>query len=148
MPAIYSSYETQLLIDKGIIQLCRKNVDAEIDESIRIEYKNLLDENLKSFQDNYCDKKVEEVKKILPKIIAGKRKKCEKSGENPDDITEESVLNEIRKNCIVDSENIFTQIPTQEPFAVGKYQNANKKDQSMLLFTYFRFRRGDDRTEC
>lgn len=121
LPAIYSPYETQLLIDEGIIQLCRKDFDADITETMKTDYKNHIDENLKTINDIYCDKKIEDIKKILPKIIAGKRKKAEKTGANPDDITEESVLEEIRaKNSDTGPDNIFTQVPTQEPFDVGE----------------------------
>lgn len=101
--------------------MCRKNFDADITESMKTNYKNHIDENLKTINAIYCDKKIEDIKKMLPKIIAGKRKKAEKIGVNPDDITEESVLEEIRaKNSDTGPDNIFTQVPTQEPFDVGE----------------------------
>lgn len=104
-----------------MIQLCQKDFDADITQNMKTDYKNHIDENLNTINDIYCNKKIEDIKKILPKIIAGKRKKAEKTGANPDDITEQSVLEEIRaKNSDTGPDNIFTQVPTQEPFNVGE----------------------------
>lgn len=102
--------------------MCRKDFDAEVTDSMKTDFKNHIDENVKTFNATYGEKKIQDVKKLLPNIIAGKRKKAEKTGLNPDDITEESVLKEIRsKYSNTGPDNIFTQIPTQEPFDVGEF---------------------------
>lgn len=71
---------------------------------------------------------MQECHKIIDKIIAGKRKKCQATGiGDPDQITEESVLNEVRQGIKFNPENAPNVIPTKEPFDAGTYT----KDQSI-----------------
>lgn len=65
---------------------------------------------------------MQECHKIIDKIIAGKRKKCRATGiGDPDQITEESVLNEVRQGIKFNPENAPNVIPTKEPFDTGTY---------------------------
>lgn len=121
LPAIYSPYETQLLIDKGTIQLCQKIFSDMPDEQTERQYEDRCAEQVKIYHDIYLEKKVEDAKKHMDKILAGKRKKAIKSGADLSQITEEAVLDEARKRAINDVSNVFIQVPTQEPFDVGTY---------------------------
>lgn len=76
---------------------------------------------MKAHQEVYMDKRIEEAKSLMPKILAGKRKKVEKSGANPDDVTEETILKDVRQRAAGDATNVYIQVPTEDPFGVGKY---------------------------
>lgn len=121
LPAIYSPYETKLLVEKGFVQLKRQNFDLAPDEQTKRDYNSVREENFQKFTDIYCDKKIEESKNIINTIIAGKRKKIEKNGGNPDEVTVESILNDIRNKFVFNLDNILIQVPTEEPFNVGKW---------------------------
>lgn len=120
MPAIFSPYETQLLIGKGIAQLHRKNLSAVSSETNKQQYETIRNERFQAFNDFYCDKKIDDAKRLMDKILSGKRKKLLRTGGNPDDVTEDSVLDEVRQRYKFDKDNILVQIPTQEPFDAGK----------------------------
>lgn len=121
LPAIYSPCETQLLIDRGIIQLCQKRFSDAPDEQTERQYEDRCAEQVKIYHEIYLKKKVDDAKKHMDKILAGKRKKAAKSGGDLSQITEEAVLEEARKRAINDVTNVFIQVPTQEPFEVGMY---------------------------
>lgn len=119
LPAIYSSYETQLLIDKGIIQLCKKTFSDMPDAIAEQLYEERCQEQIKVYHDIYMEKRIENAKRYMDSILAGKRKKAIKSGNDPSEITEEAILEDVRKRAISDVSNVFIQVPTQEPFEVG-----------------------------
>lgn len=125
LPAIYSPNETQLLIDNGVIQLCRKKFSDVPDEAIDEQYEERLQEQIHVYQEVYQEKRIEDAMKIMDKILAGKRKKVAKSGGNPDEVTEEAILEDVRNRAIHDVTNVYIQVPTQEPFDVGAYSHAN-----------------------
>lgn len=119
MPAIYSSCETQLLIDKCAVQLCKKAFSELPDEAIEKLYEERCEEQVKIYHEIYVEKKIEDARKFMEKILCGKRKKAIKSGTDPNEITEEAILDEARQRAINDVSNVFIQVPTQEPFDVG-----------------------------
>lgn len=82
-------------------------------------YEQRCTEQRKIFQEIYIDKKLDDTKKYMAKILAGKRKKALKSGDDISQITEQTILDEARKRAINDVTNVFIQVPTQEPFEVG-----------------------------
>lgn len=120
LPAIYSSCQTQLLIDKGIIKLIQRKFDTLPSEHLKHEYNVASEQHLCDFSSHYSEKKVEDSRKIIDRILDGKRKKAAKSGGNPNEITETIVIDEIRRRCQFDSGNILVQVPTEEPFDVGE----------------------------
>lgn len=76
---------------------------------------------MKEFTNIYCDKKVEESRKLIDTILAGKRKKIEKAGGNPNDVTEQVVFDEIRRKHNFDLNTMLVQVPTQDPFHIGNW---------------------------
>lgn len=125
LPAIYSPYQTQLLIDKGIAKLIHRNLEIVPREQSKLEYNAIRERHLCDFSTHYGQKKVERSRKLIDKILDGKRKKFARNGGDPNEVTEETVIDEIRKGCQFDSGNILVQVPTQEPFAVGEKRNYN-----------------------
>lgn len=120
LPAIYSPYQTKLLIDKGIAELFQRNLDIPPSEQSKHDYIAAREQHASDFSSHYSQKKVEASRKLIGEILAGKRKKVLKNGGDPDAVTEESVIDEIRNRCQFDAGNILVQVPTQEPFAVGE----------------------------
>lgn len=121
LPAIYSPYETQLLIDKGIVQLCKKNFSDVPNEQFEKQYEEFGKKILKEGQEAYLAKRIEDVTAKMDQILAGKRKKVAKSGGDPNKVTEKTILEDVRSRAINEAPNIIhVQVPTQEPFDVGK----------------------------
>lgn len=120
MPATYSPYETQLLIDKGFVQLCKKHYTDVPNDTFDKQYEDHCQRNLESAHEMYIEKRIEDAKGLMTKILDGKRKKVMKSGGDPDTITEETILEDVRQRCINDTANVFVQVPTAEPFDVGE----------------------------
>lgn len=119
LPVTYSPHETQLLIDKGAVQLCIKHFSDEPSETFDEQYEEHCQQNLEMAHEVYVEKRVEEAKGLMTRILAGKRKKAIKLGNDPNEVTEESILADVRQRCINDATNIFVQVPTEEPFDVG-----------------------------
>lgn len=134
LPAIYSPYETQLLINKGIVQLCKKDLHGPPSDQIKQQYSDFLKGQAETFNDIYREKRVEETKKIMPKILEGKRKKVLQTGGNPDDVKEEDILNDVRKRCKFDEKTMFVQLPMQEPFPAGLYKISYEINRFTLGF--------------
>lgn len=107
LPATYSPYETQLLIDKGGVQLCKKHFSDQPSETFDKQYEEHSQQNIEMAHEVYVEKRVEEAKSLMPKILAGKRKKVMKSGDDPSKVTEESILDDVRQRCINDATNVF-----------------------------------------
>lgn len=82
-------------------------------------YEERCEEQIKVYHEIYMEKRIDEAKKLMDKILAGKRKKVAKSGGNPDEVTVDTVLAEVRKRAIQDTTNIVIQVPTQELFETG-----------------------------
>lgn len=121
LPAIYSSYETQLLIDKGIVKLCKKKFNDASNVEFEKKYVEFGQEHLKADHEAYLEKRIEEVKKKMDKILAGKRKKVVKSGGDPNEVTEETIIEDVRIRTINEAANeIYIQVPIEEPFEDGK----------------------------
>ncbi|XP_031636414.1 tRNA-splicing endonuclease subunit Sen34 [Contarinia nasturtii] len=116
LPAIYSPYETQLLIDKGVIQLCKKTFSDVPNEENEAQYVESCEGHLNAYKESYMEKRIGDAKKCMDKILAGKRKKVAKLGGDPNEITEEAILEDVRNRAINDVPKAFVQIPTQEPF--------------------------------
>lgn len=125
LPAIYSPCETQLLIDKGIVQLYEKTFCDVPDETTEKLYEERCNEQVKMCHEIYGEKKVEDARKYMERILSGKRKKAIKTGGDPNEITQEAVLDEARQRAINDVSNVFIQVPTQEPFDVGMLTNSS-----------------------
>lgn len=58
---------------------------------------------------------MEESRKVLPRILEGKRKKLLRSGVPDGDIhlDGEQVLAEIRESCVFNADNALVQVPTE-----------------------------------
>lgn len=121
MPAIYSPYEIQLLIDKGVVQLCKKTFSDVPNEENEKQYEESCEEHLKAYKELYVEKRVGEAKKCMDKILEGKRKKADKLGSDPNEITEEHILEDVRNRASNEALKPFVQIPTEEPFLLGWY---------------------------
>lgn len=89
---------------------------------------------------------MDEANKLMSRILDGKRKKVAKGGGDPNLVTEESILDDIRKRAIEDATSIYTQIPTQEPFDIGgcfycsffhQLSQKNWNDLNQLFFTVY-----------
>lgn len=119
LPAIYSPYETQLLIDKQIIQLRKKTFSDVPNETMEKLYEERCEDQIKAYHEIYMEKRADDAIKLMDKILAGKRKKVAKSGGDPSTVTEDTILEDVRKRAIQDVTNVFIQVPTQEPFEVG-----------------------------
>lgn len=57
----------------------------------------------------------------MQQILAGKREKVAKTGGDPDQITEQTILEDVRTRAINDDSNVSIQVPTQDPFEVGRF---------------------------
>lgn len=75
--------------------------------------------NAKTYEGIYRDNKVSRTKQMMGRILDGKRKKVAKSGGDPMQVTEQTILADIEKSCIADLDNIYVQIPTEDPFSTG-----------------------------
>lgn len=133
LPAVYSPYQTKLLIDKGIAKLIHRNLDIFPSTQSKQEYNAIRERHLCDFSTHYSQKKVEQSRKLIDKILDGKRKKVAKNGGDPNEVTEDTVIDEIRKGCQFDSGNILVQVPTQEPFAVGEKRIPNYNLSHVLV---------------
>lgn len=120
LPAIFSPYETQLLIDKGVIQLCKKAFSDTLDENLEKQYVEHCQEQMQGLNEIYQEKRIDDAKKNMDKILAGKRKKAIKSGADLNEITEDAILEEIKNRTVSDDAGILVQIPTQDPFDIGE----------------------------
>lgn len=120
LPAVYNPYEARLLVDKGYAVLVRKDFTDPPSQETKEEYLRIRQENLREIEEFFREKKVQECHNIIDKIIEGKRKKCRATGVgDPDQITEESILNEVRQGVKFNPENAPNVIPTKEPFNPG-----------------------------
>lgn len=122
LPAIYSLCEVQLLLDKNIIILVNKiGLQEEPEESVEQEYKEILEKQKIEQNDYFKEARLEQTKKLMEKIIKGKKNKLRKLGVKEEDInvTAESVLKE-EKDKIPDitESNMYYQTPTEHPFEV------------------------------
>lgn len=124
LPATFSPYETQLLIDKGIVQLRRKNFTNTPTKSNQQQYAHAMNENAESYESIYRENKVKRTKDMMCRILEGKRNKIAKLGGDPMAVTEDTVLEDIQKNFVIDLDNIFVQIPTEDPFDTGQTSQA------------------------
>lgn len=66
------------------------------------------------------EKRVDDAKNNMDKILAGKRKKAIKSGRDPNEITVDAILEEVKNRPVGNDAGILVQVPTQEPFDIGK----------------------------
>lgn len=110
-----------MLIERGYAVLIEKNFNETPSEDIQRKYKATIHKNESVIADFCREKKVQESEKAIDKIIAGKMKKSQARGLNPNEITVENILNEIRDNYIFKPENVLIEIPTTEPYLVGEH---------------------------
>lgn len=110
-----------MLVDRGYAVLIEKSFNEPPSEDIQRKYKETIDRNESVIADLCREKKVQESAKAIDKIIAGKRKKSKASGLNPDEITLDSVLTEIRDSYKFERDNVLIEIPTMDPYALGGY---------------------------
>ena len=90
-------------------------------EQFEKQYEEFGQEILKEGQEAYLAKRIEDATAKMDQILAGKRKKVAKSGGDPNEVTEETILEDVRTRAINEVPNIVhVQVPTQEPFDVGK----------------------------
>lgn len=67
----------------------------------------------------YCrENRIAESSKNIGKIVAGKRKKWIARGLDPNEITIDSVMTELRDNFKFNPDHVSIEIPTEEPFHV------------------------------
>lgn len=118
LPALYSPYELRLLVDKGYAVLVEKNFSQPPSEEIKQQYKNILAVNSVAIVEYARQNRMEESMKVIDKIIAGKRKKCTAKGLNPDEITVDSVIAEMRDNFKFNPDQMTIEVPMAEPFEV------------------------------
>lgn len=109
-----------MLIDKGVVKLCKKKFTDVPNEEFDKMYMEFGQEHLKADHEAYLEKRIEEVKKKMDKILAGKRKKVVKSGGDPNEVTEETIIEDARIRVINEAPNeIYIQVPIEEPFEDG-----------------------------
>lgn len=90
-------------------------------EQFEKQYEEFGQEILKESQEAYLAKRVEDATAKMDQILAGKRKKVAKLGGDPNEVSEETILEDVRTRAANEVPNIVhVQVPTQEPFDVGK----------------------------
>lgn len=119
LPATYSAYEAQLLTDKGIAVVVRKIFPETIPPKTVKMYQEIRNSHHKQLTEIYCEKKIAESQKIIGKILAGKRKKVKETGGDVSQVTEDSIIADIRKKYKFNLDNILVQVPTEEVFENG-----------------------------
>lgn len=80
LPACYSDYESKLMIDEGIVELYKKDLEKAPSEDAKEAFKNHQNEILEELQNSHMKNKLEITKQNMQQIIKGKRKKLIKSG--------------------------------------------------------------------
>lgn len=96
------------------------------------QYVEHCQEQLKGLHEICQEKRIDDAKKNMDKILAGKRKKAIKSGSDPNEITEDAILEEIKNRTVSDDAGVLVQVPTQEPFEIGK----SIFNKSYLIFRF------------
>lgn len=81
LPAVYSSNEIQLLLENKFVTLIVKDDLKVPNESDSIEYKKQIDVIRNEQNDHSKEHKLQETRKIVDKIIHGKKNKLLKSGK-------------------------------------------------------------------
>lgn len=119
LPAVLSQYELQFLLEKGIIELIEKTGLSIAPSDAHVEqYQAFREQCIADQKEHLRQTKVEESRKVIDKIIIGKRKKLLKSGVKEEDINLEpnTILQKIYESCTFEEDNALLQIPTQHPF--------------------------------
>lgn len=122
LPAILSLYELRLLMEENVIVLLDKTgLKKELNSLAKQNYEDQKSRQLEPQMHDYVEQRLEKSRKMIDKIIVGKRKKLLKSGIpeseikiNPDEILEEEAK-KIRETI---SGNLLVQIPTEHPLEV------------------------------
>lgn len=110
-------------MEKDIIELINKTglYITPTDEQVK-QYQSFREQSVIDQEELQRQTKVEESRKVLDKILAGKRKKLLKSGIKEDDIklNPDAILQEIHDSCTFSEDNTLIQVPTEHPINVGK----------------------------
>lgn len=124
MPAILSAYELCLLHEKNIVDVVKKiGLSVPPTESQTKEYHEFRERCVNDQKELLRQNKVDESRKVVDKIIAGKLKKLAKSSNqtpSPDTFEPEAVLQEIYDSYSFSMDNALLQVPTKHPIDVGK----------------------------
>lgn len=121
LPAVYSEYETRLMLEENLIILEEKcDIQKEPTEKMRKDFEKhqaaVNDELLKTCIDN----KLKSVKHNMSHIIKGKQKKLLKAGysESEISISEEDILREEQEKLkqSICPKTYLSQVPTEHPF--------------------------------
>lgn len=121
LPAIYTEFQTKLMLEKGIAEL---ENGKELNESPSDEIKEAFNLHLNKLRTEaerpYIDARLKAMKAKMDTIIKGKRAKLIKKGLNEDEIQikPEDILSEEEKRLksSISSSLTYIQVPTQHPF--------------------------------
>ncbi|XP_065085597.1 tRNA-splicing endonuclease subunit Sen34 [Ochlerotatus camptorhynchus] len=137
LPAVLTSFEIKLGIDEGIIEL--KDNGASLSrcpsEMEKREFKLLCWRQVHEQKEPIIEKRMNEFKRCLPKIVAGKRKKFLESGIKEEDISidhTQLIDEEIKKLEAMDIVKLV-QIPQEHPLVTDHSCVEHNLSQSELL---------------
>lgn len=122
MPAILSAYELCLMHEKCIVDVVKKiGLSVPPTESQTKEYQDFREICVNDQQELLRQNTVEESRKVIDKIIAGKLKKLANSDKQPKQSLEpEAILKEIHDKYSFSMDNALLQVPTKHPIQVCK----------------------------
>lgn len=108
------------MLEKGFIKLFRQNLNDSSNDNIKKIYADMLKVHQNEFSKCYYQRKIQETENRIDKIIEGKRKKAIALGSNPDEVTKETVLDQMKQRWQFDLENILIQVPSKDTFSSGE----------------------------
>lgn len=119
LPAVLSSYELKLALEKGLVALVdrRASLESVPNEDMKQQYEELIRRQVAEQKEPVVEKRLREFRNYLPKIIEGKRKKLLKSGAKEEDIkidAEQLIADERRKVEAMEVDRLI-QIPMEHP---------------------------------
>lgn len=126
LPAILSGHELRLICELNLDDievivrtgLCDRPTPAN-----KLTYNTFRDGCVTDQQAQLRHNKVVESRKVVDKILAGKRKKMAQAGAAETEVMQlsvDQVLQDIYNECTFNEDNALLQVPTQHPFtAIG-----------------------------
>ncbi|XP_073838712.1 tRNA-splicing endonuclease subunit Sen34-like [Musca autumnalis] len=142
MPVELTSWETRLLVEKGLAVLVSKRsslLRTETEEE-RKQCQEELEKRLSQQEEALKDEKLKQSEGNIDKIIAGKRKKLLKQGVAEEDIKldPQEILAEIRQGLKFERKNALLDIPCSHPEAHDAHIVHFQESDNNLKYQVFR----------
>lgn len=117
LPAVLSAFELRLLLDLQLVEVCRTaDASRPPDAALTVRYAAFRQRSLVEQQEHQRTCKLNESRKVIDRILAGKRQKLRASGASEAEcarLTAEQVLEDIGKgSAAFNAENALVQMPT------------------------------------